>query len=94
MKLVCSSVTTLSTGFSYFSGVWRLRKYPTSYLAGELTAVDTPHMVGQFGYVLAIEQPKILQKKHYFIVIIELERENIGVIKVVHVVLALPLVLD
>lgn len=39
-------------------------------------AVDTPHMVGQFGYVLAIEQTKILQKKHYFIVIIELEREK------------------
>lgn len=51
-------------------------------------------MVGQFGYVLAIEQTKILQKKHYFIVIIELERENTGVIKAVHVVLALPLVLD
>lgn len=51
-------------------------------------------MVGQFGYVLAIEPTKILQKKHHFIVIIELERENIGVIKFVHVVFASPLVLD
>lgn len=53
-----------------------------------------PHMFGQFGYVLAIEQTKILQKKHYLIVIIELERQNIGVIKFVNVVLASPLVLD
>lgn len=50
-------------------------------------------MISQFGYILAIEQPKILQKKHYFIVIVELEREDIRVTRIVHTVLALALIL-
>lgn len=43
------------TVFRYFSGVHRCRKHHTSYLAGEFTTINTPHMISQFGYILAVQ---------------------------------------